>query len=97
MNNEIEIYKNNSKTLTVTLPESIDSGYTALFQLFENENETEILLEITGSTIEDYITIFDITAEMNNITPQVYYYTVNVYKDDLINTVVSDSYSIIEK
>ncbi len=76
MANELEIYKNNSKTLTATVAGIGSlSGYTGVMTVRTAIDATGTTFSCTGTTVGLAIT-FELTPTMTNKAPDNYHYDI---------------------
>lgn len=98
MANEIQIYKNNSKTVacTVTGTSSL-TGYTATMTCKKSvyDAAADELFSVTG-TINSLVISFDLTPTETNIAAGDYVYDITVSDGTNVYTVVQSKLTILE-
>lgn len=93
----LSVYRGNSKTITVTIPDSL-TGTTGTTILTVNTRRSSTysgttLLANEGVKVGAIVT-FNITAEQNTIPEYVYFYNINVYEGDEKYTIAEGSYAV---
>jgi hypothetical protein len=96
--NEISTYKGNSKVISVYVPSgaTIYSGYSLTFSVNDKEFfDGSNVITKTGLTVtSNYVTV-SVTATENDITPAVYFYQVDISKDEYKFTIAGNSYTVL--
>ena len=98
INNKIEIYQNNSKTIgCVVVGVSDVSGFIPYLTVKKKTTDTDTVLEKVGTIVDASGTLlFNLTSTDTSMNYGDYIYDVTIEKDATIYTVVKDKFVVID-
>lgn len=94
MTNLIEIYQNNTKTITCIVSGIDITGYTPYLTVKKNLDSSAVLSN-TGTVYDPSTAVFAITLD-SSIVSGNYVYDITIIADSCIYTVVKDSFNVID-
>ena len=98
MNNRIEIFQHNTKTIGCYIYGGLDlSTYTPYFTVKQKAAGSAEILSKVGMVTDPSTTVtFDFTATDTSIAPGNYVYDITLIDDPTVYTVVKDSFVILD-
>jgi len=95
MANNIEVYQNNSKTISCVVSGLSLTGYTPYLTVKKSPSSTT-LINNTGSISDPSTALFNLSSTDTSIASGEYMYDITVVADSSIYTVVKDSFTVLD-
>jgi len=93
--NSIEVYQNNTKSLTCIVYGLDVTGFTPYLTV-KNLKDASILINKTGTVIDSSVAVFNLSSIDTSLEPGNYIYDITFEQDSSIYTVVKDSFIVID-
>jgi hypothetical protein len=100
MTNKIEIFQNNTLTVTCSVLGVNVTGFTPIFTVKKNISDTSPLIEKTGTIVDPSTISFYITSSDTSLATVAYPYDITIEKVDsssgelIIHTVTKDIFEV---
>ena len=94
MTNKIEVYQNNTKSITCTVSGFDVTGYTPYFTVKRNISDSSALISNIGIVADPSTLSFWVSSTDSSLTSGDYPYDVTVEKDASIYTIIKDTLNI---
>jgi hypothetical protein len=100
MTNKIEIYQNNTLTISCNVLGVNVTGFTPIFTVKKNMSDTSTLIERTGTIVDTSTISFHITSSDTSLATVAYPYDITIEKVDsstgelIIHTIMKDIFEV---
>ena len=100
MANKIEIFQNNTLTVTCNVLGVNVTGFTPIFTVKKNISDTSTLIERTGTIVDPSTISFHITSSDTSLATVAYPYDITIEKVDsstgelIIHTIIKDIFEV---